>query len=522
MTSSNDEARERERRIRQRLKDDFPHYAPRCLKIRTKSGAIEPLKLNRAQLFVHERLEEQKRRTGRVRALLLKARQQGFSTYIEARFYWKTTHARGLQAYILTHEMEATENLFGMAERFNAYCPDLVRPSTGAANAKELRFDRLESGYAVGTAGTVATGRSKTVQLLHGSEAAFWKNAASHFAGVIQAVPDLPGTEIIIESTGNGPTGEFHERWQQAEAGIGDYQAVFVPWFWSEEYRREPPEGFELDDEERDVAELHGLDLGQMAWRRAKLAELKDPVLFMREYPATAAEAFQASADDSFIAALSVLRARKASLEPLGPKVLGVDPKREGKDRFSIAVRQGRKLLSIASNAEPIDTLAAAARVKAAIDAEQPARVFVDVGGNGGAIVDVLRSWGEPYASRVVAVNFGSAPLEPVQILADGSRRPGPKNRRAEMWSKSRDWLDQEGGADIPDRDSLQADACAPRYGYDTEQRLVLEAKEKMAARGVRSPDEWDAVALTFAEPVAEERPRPTPRRHVGAGGWLG
>jgi hypothetical protein len=56
----------------------------------------------------------------------------------------------------------------------------------------------------------------------------------------------------------------------------------------------------------------------------------------------------------------------------------------------------------------------------------------------------------------------------------------------------------------IPDSDSLQADACGPGYKYDSHPRLQLESKDAMRARGVPSPDEWDAVALTFAEPVRE------------------
>ena len=131
--------------------------------------------------------------------------------------------------FILTHEQDATNNLFGMVERYHSHCPDLVKPVTGAANAKELSFAELESGYAVGTAGAKATGRSQTVQLFHGSECAFWPNAETHFAGVVQAIPDLPGTEIILKSTANGMGGEFHERWQQAEAGIGDYQTHLHP-----------------------------------------------------------------------------------------------------------------------------------------------------------------------------------------------------------------------------------------------------------------------------------------------------
>ncbi len=111
----------KERTIRQRLKDDLPHYAERCLKIRSKVGRLEPLVLNAVQRHLHARLEEQRGGTGRVRALILKARQPGVSTYVGARFYWKVTHGRGLRAFILTHRDQATANLFAMAKRFTAY-----------------------------------------------------------------------------------------------------------------------------------------------------------------------------------------------------------------------------------------------------------------------------------------------------------------------------------------------------------------------------------------------------------------
>jgi len=109
----------RESEIRQRLKDDLPHYAERCLKIRSKAGRLEPLILNAVQWHIHERLEAQKAETGRVRALILKARQPGVSTYVGARFYWRVTHGRGLRAFILTHRDQATANLFAMAKRFH-------------------------------------------------------------------------------------------------------------------------------------------------------------------------------------------------------------------------------------------------------------------------------------------------------------------------------------------------------------------------------------------------------------------
>lgn len=523
-------SREEQMRMLASLREDFPRYAAACLKIKAKSGALLPFALNKAQLYAHEKMEAQRRETGKVRCLILKARQQGFSTYVGGRFYHRASLNYGTNVFILTHEQAATDNLFGMVARYHENCP--LKPSTGAANAKELLFDRLDSGYSVATAGQKAVGRSKTVQLFHGSEVAFWPNAAEHFAGVMQTIPDLPGTEIILESTANGITGEFYERWQRAEAGIGDFIPIFSPWFWEAGYTRTPPEGFTLshqrstgeDISEADYAQLHGLSLGQMCWRRAKIAELGDPMLFMQEYPATAEEAFQSTGHDSFIKGNLVLKARKFTVEdPSGPVVVGVDPSRFGDDLFAIVWRQGRKILKYRT-IEKIDTVQAANMLKQIIDKENIAKMFIDAGGSGAGIVDLLKSYGAIYDKRAVGVNFGGAPQEPDIILDDGSKRPGPKNRRAEMWMRSREWLQDPMGVDVPDEGIFQQDAVGPGYKYDTNQRVVLESKEQMRARGVRSPDLWDAVVLTFAEPVydkSETKARPSRGWRHRAAGWM-
>jgi hypothetical protein len=73
------------------------------------------------------------------------------------------------------------------------------------------------------------------------------------------------------------------------------------------------------------------------------------------------------------------------------------------------------------------------------------------------------------------------------------------------MWMKAKEWLEDVAGADIPDDDALQGDLCGPGYKYDSLTRLALEKKEDMRRRGVASPDGGDAVALTFAEPVAPD-----------------
>ena len=288
------------------------------------------------------------------------------------------------------------------------------------------------------------------------------------------------------------------------------------------------PANFVLDEEEAEYRELHDLDLEQMVWRRAKIAEIGE-AKFKQEYPANPDEAFQDINHDSFIQADHVIRARKNTCEGIGPLVIGIDPSRFGDDRFSIAWRRGRKVIKVESRTK-IGTVEAVGWLKTIIDRDRPARVFMDVGGGGDRIFDILESYGSPYDKVVKLVNFGGAPQEPVQFLRDGTKRAGPKNRRAEIWGRSKDWLEQEGGADLPDQDSLQADACGPGYHYDlTTQQLVLESKEHMRdVRKIRSPDEWDAVALTFSEPVREPREKPAekPKYRTVSGGagtdWLG
>jgi hypothetical protein len=150
------------------LADDLPTYAEVALVVRPKDGDPRPLILNASQRFVHDRIEEQRRKTGRVRAIVCKGRQQGVSTYVGARFYWRVTHRRGARAFILTHEIPATYNLFGMTKRYHENCLPELRPETGASNSNELTFPKLDSGYKVATAGGIPVGRSETLQYVHG------------------------------------------------------------------------------------------------------------------------------------------------------------------------------------------------------------------------------------------------------------------------------------------------------------------------------------------------------------------
>lgn len=496
-----------EKEIRLELQNNFIHYASCCLKIRTKDGDVKPFSLNKAQKYIHDRLEEQISKTGRARALILKGRQQGCSTYVGGRFYHKTTHTFGTQCFILTHALDATNNLFKMAQRFYQHTPIVVQPEVSTNNSKELIFGGLDSGYKIGTAENKAVGRSSTIQLFHGSEVAFWANAEEHAKGIMQAVPDASGTEIILESTANGIGNYFHQMWQKAESGDSDFIAIFVPWFWQEEYKRKVPEDFRPTPEESVLQALYGLSNEQLCWRRFKIVDLSvngqdGDKSFCQEYPCNAQEAFQLTGENTFIDSAIVMKARKGNAERYGALVMGVDPARFGDDRTSIIMRQGRVAFNLLSYTKK-DTMEVTGLVHNLMHQYVPAKVFIDVGGLGAGVVDRLRElW--PDDDRIVPVNAGSKPLNDNKYA----------NKRAEMWGECAHWLD-DFPCQIPDSDSLHADLCGIRYKFDSNSRLVMESKDEMKKRGLRSSDEADALCLTFALPSTAYNTHKAPNHAV-------
>lgn len=483
------------------LRADRMRFAADCLEIRTKEGRFDKLRFNRAQLEVNRLLDIQKEEKGWVRALILKGRQQGISTYIAARFYHTTSLNRGINTYILTHEQPATDTLFGMVDRYHKNNP--LRPHVGTSNAKELEFDRLDSSYAVATAGQKAGGRSKALFNFHGSEVAFWANAGDHFSASVQGVPLVKGTEVILESTSAGAGGEFYERCQDAEQGVGDYQLIFLPWWFTDEYSRDPEPGFLLSREEMDgeiseqeYQDIYKLGIRQMAWRRGKIQELRDPLLFRREYPATSHDAWTAPpGHEPYIGALLVLRARKRNIgQTYGPLIIGVDPASGGGDRFAVAARRGNKVEWVKSR-DKLNHEQAVAWLSSIIEEHKPARVNIDAGNIGANIATSLKSRGQNWAQVVRAVNFGGTS----EWRNARPKVPGPYNRRAEMYQRFHDWLELPEGTSIPDMPALQSDICAPKQQPRLDNFFQLESKIEMKKRGIRSPDLADAVVLTFA-----------------------
>lgn len=298
---------------RKRLLTDFEWYAEKCIKIRTKDAKITPLVLNRAQKRFLEAILDQWQRTGRVRVIVLKARQLGLSTLWGAFSYWWISQRRATKGIVVTHKADASSALFDMTRRFHKEMEESMRPHTGRASAKELNFDKLDSGIIVATAGSDTVGRGETLQLAHLSEAGLWpkSKAAEIGNGLLQAVPNEPNTFVCIESTARGKTGWFFQQYQAALApdGFGSgYSVVFLPWYFAEEYTSPIPEGFKRTPDEDELAVQvfeeyqEALTDGQLVWRREKIAQ--DGLdLFKQEYPSNAEEAFLTSGAPVFNAA---------------------------------------------------------------------------------------------------------------------------------------------------------------------------------------------------------------------------
>ena len=212
---------------------------------------------------------------------------------------------------------------------------------------------------------------------------------------------------------------------------------------------------------------------------------------FAREYLCD----FSAAGDDQLIALadteVAAQRVYQKADVGLSPVVLGIDPARFGDDRSVVFRRQGRQ------GFKPIvyrgvDNMDLAARIANLIEEHNPDAVFCDAGAGSG-VIDRLRQ----LSYDVIEIPFGGKATKPEQYI----------NRRTEMWWLMKEWIEM-GGA-IPNDIALKQELATPIYWYDNVGRRVLESKDQIKKRlqGAGSPDLADALALTFALPVAKKVP---------------
>lgn len=220
-------------------------WITRNLFIIDKMGELVRLAFNQQQADVLMAATRQMAAGYPIRLIILKGRQFGTSTGAEALMFTRCVRRRNRKAFVCAHDDESSTNLFRMNQLFNKYLTPKVRKPTEFSSRKEIVWAvPHNSQFRVQTAGSLTLGRSATIQYLHCSEVAFWAAAKPTLLSVLQAVPDVADSMVVLESTANGVGGEFYNRWVQAEKrhlrdpdDMSGFQPVFLSWLDHEDYR---------------------------------------------------------------------------------------------------------------------------------------------------------------------------------------------------------------------------------------------------------------------------------------------
>ena len=270
--------------------------------IRTEDLQLRPLRFNEAQEYLWTIIAPKLDRREKVWLMILKARQEGVSTFVEALILARTVLEDLVHSLIIAHETKPTELLWEMAE--------LMIDQSPLKAVKHKRGTRLSLGRSyldIVTAGSPEASRASNLTCLHGSEDAFWPDPRA-LTALMQTLPASVDTFCFHESTANGKIGRgamFYEEWKRAVAGESDFIPVFLPWFKLPKYSLPHLPITELDKEERALKSSFGVTDDQLAWRRwcLKAKCRGDLNLLHQEFPATAEEAFVASGLPFFTAA---------------------------------------------------------------------------------------------------------------------------------------------------------------------------------------------------------------------------
>lgn len=276
----------------------LPTFCSESLQIRNKRGRNVAMALGPAGVRLADAIAEADRLQKAFRAMYLKARQVWISATFEAFVFSILAFERGQKARVVAHNGDSASLVY---EYFQQYAAN-YRPFRGVVGMAgvvndadgHMLFDN-GSEVRVSTAGTVEAGRGGSIRINHKSEVAFWRNAEKLAAGMGNSMPDDPGTYDLEESTANGASGYFYERWNDQTNGL---VKLFFGWHEHPEYYRAIGDVRYFQDSltktELALMQNFRCTLEQIAWRREKIRTTcaGSEKLFHQEYPSTPEEAF--------------------------------------------------------------------------------------------------------------------------------------------------------------------------------------------------------------------------------------
>jgi hypothetical protein len=287
-------------------RNPFSLIEDKHLMIKTKSGEMKVFELNRAQRYVLDIIKKLWFENKIIRLWILKARQLGLSTLIEAIIYAITSQQENINALIVADDDDGSSYIFEMSKLYQEKCPPHLKPKEKRSNEKKLEFDGIHSQILIDTARNKNAGRNYTFQAAHLSNWAFFPYPDEVMSGLNNSVPALPRTMIIKETTARGPNFAKDE-WNMAKNGEIDYVAIFIPWYWDDGYKMKVDHFVIGDKTLGDVtseevtlynamkAEKFDEIEERLAWRRWKIKnDCKGDVFsFKQEFPSNDEEAFE-------------------------------------------------------------------------------------------------------------------------------------------------------------------------------------------------------------------------------------
>ena len=307
-------------------------WMPTRLKISSKVDGIIPFRPNKVQLKLYAVIEAQRAAGLPSRVIVLKSRQHGVSTGIEALYFTDVFNRAGRRAFVAAHDYAASQVLFTMNKMFDDYLPPGEQKPKIGDSKTELRWaPPHDSSFLVQTAGKKSLGRSDHFHLLHCSEVAFWPDAEESLGAVSQCVPPKPDTVILLESTANGVGGAFYDKWQEAVhayresgGGLDGYVPLFFSWMEDPTAVMPVPPNYDwgqLDEDEEYLNVQHGASDQQLYWRRWALAHNcgGDVERFKQEYPSSPEEAFRHSGSPAI--SIAIRTQHRSTVRPEAERV---------------------------------------------------------------------------------------------------------------------------------------------------------------------------------------------------------
>lgn len=296
---------------------DLEWYAPRLLKIKTKTSGDRPLYFRKIQKRFIQHLKDDFP-DGIIRSLSLKPRQAGWSTTIASYNFHRVVTSRSFSCLVMADKFARTSAVYGIYKKYHESLPPAFRPMVQNENNDEIYYNNpdvtqrdinpgLDSRITNETAQDPNAGKSASRQAAHLSEYAFYPYAMEVDQSVQNSIPLARGTAIFKESTANGMGGDgeaFYEQWMAAERGEYLYKPFFVPWYEVDDYVAMPERGFLPTKEELDIlSRCPDVTHANLMWRRIKIREtmtapdsgLSPEELFKQDFPLYPEEAFLSS-----------------------------------------------------------------------------------------------------------------------------------------------------------------------------------------------------------------------------------